>query len=76
MRFTVSKLVGGFTGALILSVISQNVAWSSQTKAAPATPVTQDQLNAASSDVNSFLHTNGTTSKPDISLASRSTPRM
>src|SRR5262245_55266058 len=59
MRFTVGELIGGFTGALILSVISQNVAWSSQTKAAPATPVTQDQLNAAASDVNNFLHTNG-----------------
>ena len=34
------------------------MAWS-QTKAAPATPVTQDQLNAAASDENNFLHTNG-----------------
>lgn len=31
----------------------------SQTKTAPATPVSQDQLNAAASDENNFLHTNG-----------------
>jgi len=58
MRFTVGRLIGGLTGALMFSVIGQNLAWS-QTKAAPATPVTQDQLNAATSDANNFLHTNG-----------------
>jgi glucose dehydrogenase len=62
MRFTlwmsVWKLTSGLAGALMLSVIGPNVAWS-QTKAAPATPVTQDQLNAAASDESNFLHTNG-----------------
>jgi hypothetical protein len=52
------KLTRGLTGALMLSVIGCNMAWS-QTKAAPATPVTQDQLNAAARDENNFLHTNG-----------------
>ena len=52
------KLTSGLAGALMLSVIGPNVAWS-QTKAAPATPVTQDQLNAAASDESNFLHTNG-----------------
>ena len=62
MRFTlwmsVWKLTNGLAGALMLSVIGPNVAWS-QTKAAPATPVTQDQLNAAAGDESNFLHTNG-----------------
>ncbi len=52
------KLIGGLAGALMLSITGSNTAWS-QTKAAPATPVTQDQLNAAASDMNNFLHTNG-----------------
>ena len=52
------KLTGGLAGALMLSVIGPNVAWS-QTKGAPATPVTQAQLNAAARDENNFLHTNG-----------------
>jgi len=55
---SVWKLTSGLAGALMLSVIGPNVAWS-QTKAAPATPVTQDQLNAAASDESNFLHTNG-----------------
>jgi hypothetical protein len=52
------KLTGGLTGALMWGVIGPNVAWP-QTKAAPTTPVTQDQLNAAASDDTNFLHTNG-----------------
>ena len=52
------KLAGPLTGALILSLAGSNVAWS-QTKAAPAMSVTQDQLNAATRDDNYFLHTNG-----------------
>jgi alcohol dehydrogenase (cytochrome c) len=62
MRFTLWmsgwKLTSGLAGAVMLSVIGPSVAWS-QTKAAPATPVTQDQLNAAASDESNFLHTNG-----------------
>src|SRR6478736_6697609 len=62
MRFALQmfawKLIGGLAGALMLSITGSNTAWS-QTKAAPATPVTQDQLNAAASDMNNFLHTNG-----------------
>jgi glucose dehydrogenase len=52
------KLAGPFTGALILSLPGSNLTWS-QTKTAPATPVTQIQLSAAASDANNFLHTNG-----------------
>ena len=52
------KLAGPLTGALILSLAGSNVAWS-QTKAAPAMSVTQDQLNAATRDETNFLHTNG-----------------
>ena len=52
------KLAGPLTGALILSLAGSNVAWS-QTKAAPAMSVTQNQLNAATRDDNNFLHTNG-----------------
>jgi alcohol dehydrogenase (cytochrome c) len=62
MRFALQmfarKLIGGLTGALLLSIAGSNTACS-QTKAAPAKSVTQDQLNAAASDVNNFLHTNG-----------------
>jgi alcohol dehydrogenase (cytochrome c) len=50
------KLTGALTGALMLSVTGWNVALS---QTAPATPVTQDQLNAAARDENNFLHTNG-----------------
>src|SRR6476660_2198088 len=52
------KLTGGMTYALLLSMTGSNLAWS-QTKAAPASPVTQDQLNNAASDDANFLHTNG-----------------
>ena len=52
------KLAGPLTGSLILSLAGSNLAWS-QPKTAPATPVTQSQLNAAASDANNFLHTNG-----------------
>jgi PQQ-dependent dehydrogenase (methanol/ethanol family) len=45
-------------GALILTLAGSNMAWS-QTKTAPATPVTQNQLSAAASDAKNFLHTNG-----------------
>jgi PQQ-dependent dehydrogenase (methanol/ethanol family) len=48
------KLTSGL--ALMLGVTGWNSA-SSQT--APATPVTQNHLNAAASDENNFLHTNG-----------------
>jgi alcohol dehydrogenase (cytochrome c) len=62
MRFALQmfawKLIGGLTGALLLSIAGSNTACS-QTKAVPAKSVTQDQLNAAASDVNNFLHTNG-----------------
>src|SRR4029453_6674628 len=52
------KLAGPLTGAMMLSQAGSNMAWS-QPKTAPATPVTQNQLNAAASDANNFLHTNG-----------------
>jgi len=52
------KLIGGLVGALMLGMTGSTTAWS-QTKAAPATPVAQDQLNAAASEVDNFLHTNG-----------------
>jgi len=54
------KVAGALVGALGLSLagVSLSPAWS-QTKGAPATPVTQDQLNAAAGDSNNFLHTNG-----------------
>jgi PQQ-dependent dehydrogenase (methanol/ethanol family) len=52
------KLIGGLVGALMLGMTGSTTAWS-QTKTAPATPVAQDQLNAAASEVNNFLHTNG-----------------
>ncbi len=58
MRCTHRCLVRKLTGALVLSAIGLNLAWS-QTKGAPATPVNQEQLNAAANDETNFLHTNG-----------------
>jgi alcohol dehydrogenase (cytochrome c) len=62
MRFAIQmfarKLIGGLVGALMLGMTGSTTAWT-QTKAAPATPVAQDQLNAAASEVDNFLHTNG-----------------
>jgi alcohol dehydrogenase (cytochrome c) len=62
MRFALQTfaqtLIGGLVGALMLGTTGPNTALS-QTKAAPAMPVTQDQLNAAAGDLNNFLHTNG-----------------
>ena len=62
MRFALQMfaqtLIGGLVGALMLGTTGPNTALS-QTKAAPAMPVTQDQLNAAAGDLNNFLHTNG-----------------
>jgi PQQ-dependent dehydrogenase (methanol/ethanol family) len=54
------KMAGVLVGALGLSLAGASLspAWS-QSKGAPATPVTQDQLNAAAGDSNNFLHTNG-----------------
>src|SRR6476620_12494952 len=52
------KATGGLAAALVLSMTVSSAAWS-QTTAAPATSVTQDHLNAAASDANNFLHTNG-----------------
>ena len=52
------KLTSGLVGMLIISMTQPNAAWS-QTKTAPATPATQDQLNAAVSDESNFLNTNG-----------------
>ena len=43
---------------LMISMIQPNAAWS-QTKAALATSVTPDQLNAAGNDESNFLHSNG-----------------
>ncbi|HAH63960.1 MAG TPA: quinonprotein alcohol dehydrogenase, partial [Rhizobiales bacterium] len=60
------------TFVLAFAVTSLNLAWSEDTKLpnldvaaaraandAPATPVTQDQLNAAAGDESNFLQTNG-----------------
>jgi len=54
------KMACVLVGALGLSLAGASLspAWS-QSKGAPATPVTQDQLNAAAGDSNNFLHTNG-----------------
>jgi alcohol dehydrogenase (cytochrome c) len=52
------KMTGALTGALVLTVAGWNLA-QAQTKAAPAAPVSQEQLNAAAKDENNFLHTNG-----------------
>src|SRR6476469_505457 len=58
MRSTHRCLVRKLTGALVLCAIGLNLAWS-QTKGALATPVNQEQLNAAANDETNFLHTNG-----------------
>ncbi|HZP08877.1 pyrroloquinoline quinone-dependent dehydrogenase [Methyloceanibacter sp.] len=51
------KVRGALAGALVLGLAgATSPAWSGD---APASPVTQDQLNAAASDENNFLHTNG-----------------
>lgn len=52
------KTTGALAGALVLSVSGGTLA-QAQTKAAPAAPVTQEQLNAAAKDENNFLQTNG-----------------
>ncbi len=54
------KMACVLVGALGLSLAGASLspAWS-QSKGAPATPVTQEQLNAAAGDENNFLHTNG-----------------
>ena len=52
------KTIDGLAAALMLSMTVSSAAWS-QTIAAPAAPVPQDHLNAAASDPNNFLHTNG-----------------
>jgi glucose dehydrogenase len=51
-------LSGALAGMLMLNLTGSVVAWS-ETKAAPATAVTQEQLNAAVRDESNFLHTNG-----------------
>jgi alcohol dehydrogenase (cytochrome c) len=53
------KLTGGLVGTMIISMMIESSATWSQTRAAPTTFVTQDRLNAAASDENNFLHTNG-----------------
>src|SRR5512132_2693321 len=54
------KMAGALVGALGLSLAGASLSPAgSQSKGAPATPVTQDQLNAAAGDSNNFLHTNG-----------------
>ena len=62
------KVRGALTGALVLGLAwAASPAWSGETapaggagaKNAPAPSVTQDQLNAAATDENNFLHTNG-----------------
>jgi alcohol dehydrogenase (cytochrome c) len=53
------KVRGALTGALVLGFAGAiSPAWSADA-GAPAAPVSQDQLNAAASDENNFLHTNG-----------------
>src|SRR6476661_25650 len=54
------KMAGALVGALGLSLAGASLspAWS-QSKGAPATPVNQEQLNAAANDETNFLHTNG-----------------
>jgi glucose dehydrogenase len=53
------KVRGALTGALVLGLAgAASPAWSAEA-GAPATSVSQDQLNAAASDEKNFLHTNG-----------------
>jgi glucose dehydrogenase len=52
------KTTGALAGALVLNVAGWSLV-QAQTKAAPAAPVTQEQLNAAAKDENNFLATNG-----------------
>ena len=53
------KVRSALAGALVLGFAgATSPAWSADA-GAPATAVTQDQLNAAASDENNFLHTNG-----------------
>ena len=47
-----------FASTLMLSVAGTSLV-QAQTNGAPATPVTQDRLDAAAGDENNFLHTNG-----------------
>src|SRR5262249_7447889 len=52
------KLTGALGCALVVSFAGSHLALA-QSKGAPATPVAQDQLNAAGGERNNFLHTNG-----------------
>ena len=52
------KLSGALSTALLVSFAGSYLALA-QSKGAPATPVSQEQLNAAAGDENNFLHTNG-----------------
>src|SRR6516162_1958021 len=53
------KVRGALTGALVLGLAgAASPDWSADA-GAPATSVTQDQLNASASDEKNFLHTNG-----------------
>jgi len=62
------KTAATVVGALAMSLAGINLAWSgaetetaatTKTKDAPVPSVSQEQLNAAASDENNFLHTNG-----------------
>src|SRR5262245_21838843 len=50
--------VGTLGSALLMSLVGWSLAFA-QPRVAPATSVTQEQLNNASADENNFLHTNG-----------------
>ena len=52
------KFADAVTGALVLGFAGSHQACA-QSKGAPATPVSQEQLNAAAGNSNNFLHTNG-----------------
>src|ERR1700687_3663998 len=52
------NLTGAVAGALALSFAGWTLA-QAETKGAPASAVTQEQLNAAAKDESNFLHTNG-----------------
>jgi alcohol dehydrogenase (cytochrome c) len=52
------KMTGALVGALALSFSGWTLA-QAEPKGAPASAVTQEQLNAAAKDENNFLHTNG-----------------